>query len=300
MSNPSSPSKHSLSFTSQRASPFRRPDSPLGRSPSTVRAPTPQGSPLKQATPSHPPPADTRSTPTTDRSWIKQGSPAPSPSKSPIPFRLPSSEDVKPRGLPQPPAATTRPSAPVRSTTSTSLKGNNSDPLSSIPPQHLHTMRESFSVLDRSNSGQIAPGDVAVALAELGLDNSSSTLSTYFPPGVPALNLGAYLGLLTSDLAHLSRQDELMGAFGAFDDDDSGQIDVNELRDALLTTLPESGSPMTEEEVDEVLREFVGRRVLKKGQGSSGLGGKKEVFRYGDFSASIWGNGNGAQQNVSS
>jgi Ca2+-binding EF-hand superfamily protein len=174
-----------------------------------------------------------------------------------------------------------------------------SDPLSSIPAHHLHTMRESFSVLDRFNNGQVMPADVATALSELGLDSSLSTLSTYFPPGTPSLNLGAYLGLLTRDLSHLSRQDELTAAFAAFDDDDSGQIDVAELRDALLTTPPESGKPLTEQEVDSVLEGFVGRRVLKKGQVNSGLGSKQEVFRYGDFTTSVWGgNGNGAQQGV--
>jgi Ca2+-binding EF-hand superfamily protein len=158
-------------------------------------------------------------------------------------------------------------------------------------------MRESFSVLDRSNNGQITPADVSTALSELGLDSSSSTLSTYFPPGTPSLNLGAYLNLLARDLADLSRQDELMAAFSAFDDDDSGQVDVAELRDAVLNTAPEGGPPLSPQQVDAALEGFVGRRVLKKGQVNSGLGSKKEVFRYGDFVTGIWGgNGKGSQQ----
>jgi Ca2+-binding EF-hand superfamily protein len=172
--------------------------------------------------------------------------------------------------------------------------------LSSVPPHYLHTMRESFSVLDRSNTGQITKPDVSNTLAELGLDNSNAAMSSYFPPGSSSFNLGAYLNLLAKDLVRLSRQDELMAAFSAFDGDDSGQIDIAELKDALLNTAPESGSPLHEREIEEVMEGFVGRRILQKGQVHSGLGGKKDVFRYGDFTSSIWGTaGGGAQTGAS-
>ena len=157
-------------------------------------------------------------------------------------------------------------------------------------------MRESFSVLDRANAGQITPADVSSTLSELGLENSASTMSTYFPPGSSSLNLGSYLNLLARDLVRLSRQDELTGAFSAFDNDDSGQIDVMELKEALLNTAPETGTPLTAREIEDAMDGFVGLRVLKKGQINSSLGGKKEVFRYGDFTSSIWGTaGNGNQ-----
>ena len=212
---------------------------------------------------------------------------APTPSKSPIPFKLASAiPERQEEPVPRP--------APLRSGTSSGRA--NADPLSSVPPQYLHTMRESFSVLDRSNSGQISKSDVSNTLSELGLDNSTSTMSTYFPSGTSSLNLGAYLNLLAGDLTRLSRQDELSAAFLAFDNDDSGQIDVAELKEALMTTAPESGSALTEREIEEVMEGFVGRRVLKKGQINSNLGGKKEVFRYADFTSSIWGTvGNGSQ-----
>lgn len=158
-------------------------------------------------------------------------------------------------------------------------------------------MRESFAVLDRSNTGVVTPADVATALSDLGLDSSSQTLATYFPSGSSSLNLGAYLGILTEDLTRLSRPDELAAAFAAFDDDDSGQIDVNELREALLGTATEEGGMMSDAEVDAAFEGFLGRRVLKKGQTSGGLGGgKKEVFRYRDFTTSIWGGASGGDQ----
>jgi hypothetical protein len=93
-----------------------------------------------------------------------------------------------------------------------------------------------------------------------------------------------------------------MAAFSAFDEDDSGQIDVGELRDALLSTAPEPGEGgrmLSEREVDRVMDGFVGRRMFKKGAmaNNAGLGGKKEVFRYGDFVGGIWGaSGEGGQK----
>jgi Ca2+-binding EF-hand superfamily protein len=214
----------------------------------------------------------------------------PTPSKSPIPFKLNSSVPEKREEL------IPRPLSMRNEVPSTRM---NTDPLSSVPPNYLHTMRESFSVLDRSNSGQITKSDVSTTLSELGLDNSASTMSIYFPSGSSSLNLGAYLNLLSGDLARLSRQDELMAAFSAFDNDDSGQIDIAELKEALMTTAPESGAPLSEREIEEVMEGFVGRRVLKKGQINSNLGGKKEVFRYADFTSSIWGTAGNGSQNVS-
>lgn len=137
-------------------------------------------------------------------------------------------------------------------------------------------------------------------MASLGQDSSSAATSQYFPAGGPqAMNLPTFLNTLSTLLAPLSSQKELLNAFAAFDDDDSGQVDVAELRDALLHTNPEAGeSPLTEKEIDEVLSGFTGRRTFGgKGRGA-GLGGVKrgDVFRYQEFVGSILGgadNGNG-------
>lgn len=114
------------------------------------------------------------------------------------------------------------------------------------------------------------------------------------------MNLPTFLSTLSTLLAPMSSQKELLNAFAAFDDDDSGQVDVAELRDALLNTNPDSGeSPLTEREVDEVLNGFTGRRAFGGRGKLAGLNGQKrgEVFYYQDFVGSIMGssdNGNGA------
>ena len=80
-----------------------------------------------------------------------------------------------------------------------------------------------------------------------------------------------------------------MNAFAAFDDHDSGEIDVGELRDAVMHTAPEGGGRvLSAREVDEVLAGFVGRRAFGKG---NPMGGRGEVFRYREWVGGVMGAG---------
>lgn len=90
-------------------------------------------------------------------------------------------------------------------------------------------------------------------------------------------------------LASLSPSSELLSAFSAFDEDDSGQVDLAELRDALLHTAPEMGDkPLSEREIDRVMSGFIGRRAFGK-QTGGGMGKRGEVFKYQEFVASVQG-----------
>lgn len=153
-------------------------------------------------------------------------------------------------------------------------------------------MRESFEVLDSDNSGTITSASVANMLEQMGMNNTPSALRDFFPQNGPAqLNLARYLDMLAAPLQELSQPDELQAAFEAFDVDDSGQIDLAELRHAVLNTVPEPREdpmPLSEREVDGTLGEFASRRAF----GAKGLNvakGRGEVFRYRDFMASISG-----------
>ena len=166
---------------------------------------------------------------------------------------------------------------------------SSTDALSKIPPPLLHSMRESFSVLDRDNSGSVDGADVAEMLSQLGLTATPSTLAAHFPDGAGSINLATYLNTLSDLLSGLSHPSELNAAFEAFDDGDDGQIDLGELKDALLHTAPEHGErKLTEREIDMVVDGFSGRRAF--GKGGKGLG-RGEVFRYQEFVASVTGGG---------
>ena len=76
-------------------------------------------------------------------------------------------------------------------------------------------------------------------------------------------------------------------AFEAWDVDDSGQIDLAELRQALMRTAEDDG--LSEREIEGILGDFGGRRAFgAKGRGLEGKG-RGEVFRYREFMAGVMG-----------
>lgn len=110
------------------------------------------------------------------------------------------------------------------------------------------------------------------------------------------MTLAAFLNSVSTSLAALSPSAELLSAFSAFDDDDSGQVDMVELRDALLHTAPEPGErALTAAEVDKVMDGFTGRRAFSKSK-TAMLGKRGEVFKYQEFVNSIAGKNGGADQ----
>lgn len=114
------------------------------------------------------------------------------------------------------------------------------------------------------------------------------------------MTLAVFLNSIANTLAAMSPSHELLSAFSAFDDDDSGQVDLLELRDALLNTAPEPGErALSPSEVDKIIAGFSGRRAFSKSSMTAGAPRKKgEVFKYQDFVNSIVG-GNGVAEPAS-
>ncbi|MCJ1307839.1 hypothetical protein MMC25_001487 [Agyrium rufum] len=328
-----------LSFGSpSRALPFRRPESPASPTPTVLRPSTPNASPSKPLTPSQTP-SKLQNAITPSSSAIKEEqwpssrdmTPTHSPTRNNGPSRSQSalntlslSKSLEESEITAP--ATTRPSwsrqttakAPIQHNTSTtslptlsstatttaaspkfSLNGPTNDTISKLPPPLLRSLQESFSILDRHSTGTISRDDISETLSSLGLDNSTSSVSPFFPPSAAqSLTLPSYLQTLSSLLVPLSSQQELMSAFSAFDADDSGQVDVKELRDALLNTAPDrewGGRGLSEREIELCLDGFVGRREftttssLGRGMNTGGGVGKGEVFRYADWVGNLMG-----------
>ena len=121
-----------------------------------------------------------------------------------------------------------------------------------------------------------------------GQDSNPSTVSTFFPPGTSqTIALPHYLTQLSTLLAPLSPPEELISAFAAFDEDDGGQVDLAELRDAVLHTAPAPGDNtrmLSAREIDTVMSGFTGRKMFGKHGG-----GRGEVFKYQEFVAAITG-----------
>ncbi|KAE8350204.1 hypothetical protein BDV28DRAFT_139537 [Aspergillus coremiiformis] len=258
-----------LSFSSPRASPFRRPSTP-NSPPTGIRPSTPGSSPGRGYTPVVSPSKLNQSY-TVEH---EDGSPT---SKERIPQPRFSRES--------PSASPTRSGARIMGMTAAS-----SDAASKLAPAQLREIREAFQVLDRDNDGSVNKDDVADVLVNIGQDPSTS--SEFFPPGSsPTINFPTFLNILSNLLAPLSSRQELVNALAAFDEDDSGQVNVGELHDALLHTAPEDGAPpLSDREIHDVLDGFTGRRVFG-GKGSKApTGGKREeVFRYQEFVDEVLG-----------
>lgn len=128
--------------------------------------------------------------------------------------------------------------------------------------------------------------------------------AAYFPPGTSqTINLSTFLNTIASLVTQLSDSQELLNAFAAFDEDDSGQANFAELRDALLHTLPEGKeNRLSEREIDEVVLGFIGRRAFggKMARPTSLNASKSrgEVFRYHEWVAKTTGSGQGTKNPV--
>ncbi|KAK3948536.1 hypothetical protein QBC32DRAFT_54547 [Pseudoneurospora amorphoporcata] len=199
------------------------------------------------------------------------------------------------------------PSIPRTTTSASTMSmGTGGNAMSQLQPSQVRTLREGFQILDRDSDGVVVREDVIDMLNQLGLPNNASDISQFFPPNGPqSMTMAVFLSSIATALSSLSPGGELLSAFSAFDDDDSGQIDVAELRDALLNTAPEPGErPLTSLEVDKVMAGFTGRRAFaQNSQRTTGLGGvggsgakRGEVFRYQEFVKLIQGTGNGGEQ----
>lgn len=178
----------------------------------------------------------------------------------------------------------------VASSRAVSLSNNVA--ISKLNPIQLREMRDAFQVLDRDHDGQVDPEDIAVMLSSLGLDADEAALAAFFPRDAPkSLNLPAFLTIIAELLEPFSSSTELENALVAFDEDDSGQIDLADLREALVHPAPEDGSDhliLTESEIDEVVRGFTSRSTLSRTPVSKRLV-RGEVFRYEEFVSSITG-----------
>ncbi|SPO01147.1 related to myosin regulatory light chain 1 [Cephalotrichum gorgonifer] len=183
------------------------------------------------------------------------------------------------------------PASPTRTAPLSNTMASHGNALSQLQPSQVRNLRDGFQILDRDSDGVVNREDVADMLNQLGLPSAPSDVAQFFPPSAPqTMTMPYFLNSLSTTLAAMSPSPELLSALSAFDDDDSGQIDVAELRDALLNTAPEPGErPLTEAEVDMVMSGFTSRRAFNR----NGRGARNDVFKYQDFVGSVMGSNAG-------
>lgn len=77
------------------------------------------------------------------------------------------------------------------------------------------------------------------------------------------LDFPVFLTYITSLKSQLSTREYLAGAFTSFDENDSGYIDFDDLKNDLMTSGPKR---MTEEQVNSALKEFFEKTGKNKGR----------------------------------
>lgn len=122
----------------------------------------------------------------------------------------------------------------------------------------INELKESFALLDKDGNGVISKEDLEAMLVSLGQNPTSSDLS-YMLSLIPSpLNFAAYLTFFSTHLSAISPREEITDAFKTFDENNSGKVNLDVLKDALMTM----GSRMSEDQVDNALKKFTNRNTI--------------------------------------
>ncbi|MBW0555351.1 hypothetical protein O181_095066 [Austropuccinia psidii MF-1] len=130
-------------------------------------------------------------------------------------------------------------------------------------PKQVQTFKEAFSMIDQDCDGWITEADLKMMLTSLGQAPTPRLLAALlsarpssFPAAKPdtpdynqGLNFTTFLTLMSEKLLELDPENDLMEAFGCFDEHDKGTVDGKELREWLGSV----GDKMTKEEIDKLL-----------------------------------------------
>lgn len=115
----------------------------------------------------------------------------------------------------------------------------------------IQEFKEAFNMIDENKDGFIDKEDLHDILASLGKDPSDTYLESMMKEAPGPINFTMFLTLFGEKLNGTDPEDVIFNAFSCFDEEQTGKIQEDYLRE-LLTTM---GDRFTDEEVDEIYRE---------------------------------------------
>lgn len=115
----------------------------------------------------------------------------------------------------------------------------------------IQEFKEAFNMIDQNRDGFIDKEDLGDMLASLGKNVSDSYLEGMINEAPGAINFTMFLTMFGEKLTGTDPEDVIKNAFGCFDEDGTGFLNEEYLRE-LLTTM---GDRFTDDEVDELFRE---------------------------------------------
>lgn len=144
-----------------------------------------------------------------------------------------------------------RKTAGRRGTTKKRAQRATSNVFAMFNQDQIQEFKEAFNMIDQNRDGFIDKEDLHDMLASLGKDPTDDYLEAMMNEAPGAINFTMFLTLFGERLQGTDPEDVIKNAFGCFDDDNSGFLHEDRLRE-LLTTM---GDQITDEEVDEMYRE---------------------------------------------
>jgi len=115
----------------------------------------------------------------------------------------------------------------------------------------IQEFKEAFNMIDQNHDGFLCRQDLREMFQSLGKDVSDKFIDDMLAEAQGQINFTMFLTLFGDKLAGTDPEDVIKNAFQCFDEDNSGSISEERLRE-LLTTM---GDRYTEEQVDELFRD---------------------------------------------
>jgi len=115
----------------------------------------------------------------------------------------------------------------------------------------IQEFKEAFNMIDQNRDGFIDKEDLHDMLASLGKDPKDDYLDLMMNEAPGPINFTMFLTLFGERLQGTDPEDVIKNAFACFDEDNTGYVNEERLRD-LLTCM---GDRFTDEDVDEMYRE---------------------------------------------
>ncbi|XP_036361512.1 myosin regulatory light chain 12B isoform X1 [Octopus sinensis] len=115
----------------------------------------------------------------------------------------------------------------------------------------IQEFKEAFNMIDQNKDGLIDKEDLHDMLASLGKDPDDNYLNDMVNDATGPINFTLFLTMFGDKLNGTDPEDVIKNAFACFDEDGTGVIHEDRLRE-LLTTM---GDRFSDEDVDEIFRE---------------------------------------------
>lgn len=114
----------------------------------------------------------------------------------------------------------------------------------------IQEFKEAFNMMDQNRDGFIDSDDLKDMLASLGQEPNDAVVEGMMAEAPGPLNFTMFLTMFGERLAGTDPEEVIRNAFACFDEEGTGKIHEDRLRE-LLTTM---GDRFTDAEVDQMLR----------------------------------------------